>query len=227
MAVSRSASIALVTTLIAGATFVVIACGGGDGTATSTPAPPATSTVAAATTTAAASPAPSASASGTASTAVDPCTLRMSLEGQALTQGVAFSLDPQTKWQLCLGGAAAGSSEKYLYHTTDGGATWTLISETTLGVMTPEANVGAFPNGNGVDVMIFLDANTGWIGLTSPGQNLFRSKDGGVTWTANTDLPPGLPVTSITFSSATNGSLQTPSGPWHTTDAGDHWVSGP
>jgi photosystem II stability/assembly factor-like uncharacterized protein len=151
----------------------------------------------------------------------------MSLEGQALVPGVGFTLDPQTKWQLCIGGAAAGSSEKYLYHTINGGASWTLISETTLGVMTPEASVGAFPNGNGVDVILFTDATTGWIGLTSPGRNLFRSTDGGVTWTANMDLPPGLPVTAISFSTASNGTLQTPDGPWHTTDGGDHWTSGP
>ena len=34
-------------------------------------------------------------------------------------------------WLLCLGGAAAGASEKALLHTTDRGRTWTVISQVT------------------------------------------------------------------------------------------------
>jgi photosystem II stability/assembly factor-like uncharacterized protein len=67
----------------------------------------------------------------------------------------------------------------------------------------------------------------GWLGLTSPGQNLFRSTDGGVTWTAIADLPPAVPVTSITFSSALDGTVVTPAGMWTTTDGGAHWMQSP
>ena len=42
---------------------------------------------------------------------IDPCTLRDSLEGRELVQGPAYGLDEDTRWQLCIGGAAAGSSE--------------------------------------------------------------------------------------------------------------------
>jgi photosystem II stability/assembly factor-like uncharacterized protein len=180
------------------------------GTATSTPSPPATGTAAAATT-------PSASA-------VDPCTLRTSLEGRPLAPGPSFALDANTEWQLCLGGVAAGSSEKYLFHTTNGGAAWTLISRTTLGNPTPEAGVGDLPNGNGVVQILFLDATHGWMGLNSPGVNLFRSQDGGVTWAEVAVIPPAVPVTSINFTDAMNGMVVTPEGTWTTSDGGVTWT---
>lgn len=228
----RRAQVAVFSALVAVAALAMSGCGGGGGSASPTAARTGT-----------AHPASPASTPGTPAPGVTPgsplsfggtpalfneaCKLRTSMEGRALTPGASFRLNAQDIWQLCLGGVAAGSGEKYLYRSADGGSSWTLISQTTLGDATPPANVGAFPNGNGVAVMIFRDASIGWVGLTSPGQNLFRSTDGGVTWTPNTDLPPGLPVTGIIFTNATNGSLQTPQGPWHTTDGGDHWVAGP
>ena len=54
---------------------------------------------------------------------IDPCTLRDSLEGGALMPGPSFELNDAESWQICIGGAAAGSSEKYLFMTDDGGAT--------------------------------------------------------------------------------------------------------
>lgn len=155
--------------------------------------------------------------------AVDPCTLRLSLDGQPLSPGPSFALNANSKWQLCLGGVAAGSGEKLLFKTTDGAQTWTLISSTTLGSPTPEAGVGELPNGNGVTQLLFVDATHGWMGLNSPGVNLFRSQDGGVTWTAVTVIPPAVPVTSITFTDAMNGTVVTPQGTWTTTDGGATW----
>ena len=54
---------------------------------------------------------------------IDPCVLRSSLEGNALAPGVSFALG-LAKWQICNGGAAAGSNEKFLFFTIDGGASW-------------------------------------------------------------------------------------------------------
>jgi hypothetical protein len=156
--------------------------------------------------------------------AVDPCTLRPSLEGLPLAPGPSFTLDANTQWQLCLGGVAAGSGEKYLFHTTNGGAAWTLISRTTLGNPTPEAGVGDLPNGNAVVQIIFLDATHGWMGLSSPGVNLFRSQDGGVTWSEVAVIPPAVPVTSIDFTDATHGTVVTPEGTWTTSDGGVTWT---
>jgi len=161
-----------------------------------------------------------------ASALVDACTLRTSLDGRALVPGKSFALDANTKWQFCIGGAAAGSSEKFLFKTTNGGAGWTLISRTTLGNPPPEAGVGALPNGNGVSAVFFQDTTKGWLGLSSPGDNFFRSTDGGKSWTkvAVPGLQPAVPVQSITFSSATNGSFVTPDGTWTTSDGGATWT---
>jgi len=203
------------------------ACGGGSSSPTATPSKtiaPATSTAAAPTSTppvTAAAPAPTASPPAMV---VDPCTLITSLEGLPLSPGVSFALNADTKWQLCVDGAAAGSSEKYLFHTTDDGATWKLISQTTLGNPTPQPGVGELPNGNGVSVILFLNDTNGWMGLTSPGVNLFRSQDGGVTWAEVPVIPAAVPVTSITFSDPLHGTVVTPDGNWTTTDGGVTWT---
>jgi photosystem II stability/assembly factor-like uncharacterized protein len=123
-----------------------------------------------------------------------------------------------------LGGVAAGSGEKYLFHTTDGGTEWTLISRTTLGNPTPEAGVGDLPNGNGVVQILFLDETHGWMGLNSPGVNLFRSQDGGVTWAEVAVIPPAVPVTSIDFTDLMHGTVVTPEGTWTTSDGGVTWT---
>jgi hypothetical protein len=159
--------------------------------------------------------------------ATDPCTTRTSLEGNALAPGASFELDASHRWQVCVGGAVAGSSEKYLFRSADGGTSWTLISRTTLGNPTPEAGVGDFPNPGAVAVMLFIDASNGWIGLQSPGDNLYHTQDGGVSWTAITALPPAVPVTTIEFTDALNGTVTTSESTWTTTDGGDTWVESP
>ncbi len=161
-----------------------------------------------------------------ASTTIDPCTLRTSLQGTALAPGVTFALDTNNKWQFCNGGAAAGSSEKFLFRTTDAGASWTLISRTTLGNPPPEAGVGQLPNGNGVTVLYFQDATNGWLGLNSPGHNFLRSTDGGMNWqeVVVAGLDAGVPVTAISFMDATHGSFTAATGTWTTSDGGTTWT---
>jgi hypothetical protein len=163
---------------------------------------------------------------GSPTATADPCTLRTSLEGQALSVGKFFALDANTQWQFCYGGAAAGSNEKFLFRTDNGGTAWALISRTTLGSPAAEAGVGELPNGNGVSAFFFQDANKGWLGLTSPGHNFLRSTDGGHNWSELpvTGLDPGVPVQSIEFSDATHGSFVTPTGTWTTADGGATWV---
>ena len=165
----------------------------------------------------------------TGAAVIDPCVLRSSLEGNPLTPGLSFALASTTKWQFCYGGAAAGSNEKFLFFTSDGGATWVLISRTTLGNPPPEAGVGELPNGNGVSALFFQDLDAGWLGLNSPGHNLLRSTDGGHNWqeVVVPDLAAGVPVTSITFSSDTDGTFTTPDATFTTTDGGANWELAP
>ena len=214
-----------------GVAVTLAACGGESTTSTPTAAVPSPTSAPATATVGAVTSTPSPAATGTVAAAptpsgsvVDPCTLRTSLEGRPLASGPSFALDENTKWQLCLGGVAAGSGEKFLFRTSDGGAAWTLISRTTLGEPTPEAGVGDLPNGNGVVQILFLDAMHGWMGLNSPGVNLFRSQDGGVTWVEVAVIPPAVPVTSISFSDAMHGTVVTPEGTWTTSDGGVTWA---
>lgn len=159
-------------------------------------------------------------------TASDPCTLRTSLEGNPLTPGKEFSLDDNTQWEFCYGGAAAGSNEKFLFRSGDGGATWALISRTTLGDPPPEFGVGQLPNGNGVSALWFTSETDGWLGLTSPGHNFLRSTDGGHNWqeVVVPGLDQGVPVLTITFSDAMNGVFTTPTNTFTTTDGGTTWT---
>jgi photosystem II stability/assembly factor-like uncharacterized protein len=80
------------------------------------------------------------------------------------------------------------------------------------------------PNANGVVLILFLDTTHGWMGLASPGVNLFRSQDGGVTWAPVAVIPPGVPVTSISFSDAMHGAVVTWQGTWKTSDGGVTWT---
>ncbi len=160
---------------------------------------------------------------------VDPCTLRSSLEGRPLISGRSFALSTSSKWQFCDGGAAAGSNEKFLFHTDNGGVSWTLISRTTLGSPPAEAGVGTLPNGNGVSALFFPSATNGWLGLSSPGQNLFRSTDGGKNWAqvAVTGLASGVPVLSINFTDSMHGTFTTPGGAFATSNGGGTWTPTP
>jgi Photosynthesis system II assembly factor YCF48 len=166
---------------------------------------------------------------GSPSATADPCTLRTSLEGQALAPGKSFVLDANIRWQFCYGGAAAGSNEKFLFQTTDAGVSWTLISRTTLGSPPAETGVGELPNGNGVSALSFQNATNGWLGLNSPGHNLLRSTDGGHNWSELpvTGLDPGVPVNSIAFSDSTHGLFTTPDDTWTTSDGGVNWTKVP
>lgn len=210
------------------AAVLAAACGGGGGGSTATPAAPkapaATATAPASSTPVSPAAAPTVGVpTVTSPLAINPCTLPTSL-GEPLRTGPSFALDTSHKWQMCPGEGAAGSGEKYLFRTADGGHSWTLISQTTLRPA-PEAGIGTLPNYGGVVQILFLDANTGWMGLDGPDGNLWHSSDGGSNWTEVTGGPPtAVPVTSITFSSANNGTVVTRAGTWTTTDGGATWT---
>jgi photosystem II stability/assembly factor-like uncharacterized protein len=215
-----------ITTLLAAlAVFALVAAACGDDDNDEPTATAAVST--SAPTSAATGAATGTAAASTPGAAIDPCTLGQRVGGGPLQPSdVSFELG-DTTWQMCIGGAAAGSSEKYLYRTDDGGATWALISQTTLGNPPPVAGAGELPNGGAAQALFFIDEDNGWLGLGGPGQNLFRSEDGGHNWTFVDVLEPGVPVSDITFTDAQNGTMTTSTGTWTTSDGGDTWTETP
>jgi photosystem II stability/assembly factor-like uncharacterized protein len=154
------------------------------------------------------------------------CELRLATDDLALVNGPSFLLG-DTIWQLCIGGAGAGSSEKYLFRSHDGGSDWEQISQTTPGDPMPNEGEGDLPAGHPVHLIYFVDSDNGWMGLGSPGANLHRSQDGGAHWTPVDTLPPAVPVTAIAFTDAQNGTATTSTGTWTTADGGATWVQAP
>jgi len=133
-----------------------------------------------------------------------------------------------TIFQLCHGGIAAGSSAKLLLKSVDGGRTWTLIAQTSSLVGPPSLpGVGRLPSGFGATAMWFQTTQRGWMGLSSPGKNLWRTTDGGFTWIAVQALPPPMIVTSILFTSDLEGTVETPESAWTTIDGGETWTEQP
>ncbi len=98
---------------------------------------------------------------------------------------------------------------KFLFRSDDGGASWILISATRLRLDPPFADVGDISIGGGVEALVFQTKEKGWMGLGGPGQNFFRSDDGGRNWTAVTGPPSGLAISSIMFTDPLHGTLTT------------------
>ena len=107
----------------------------------------------------------------------------------SLASGEAFSpwylnfADTQHGWLMVYLGAGMMHNYVALFATSDGGATWTdILDPFTDGGIQSFSKTG----------MVFVDPQTGW--LTRDGQgvdptpHLFRTTDGGVTWT-RLDLP--------------------------------------
>jgi len=92
-------------------------------------------------------------------------------------------------WIMAGLGFAAGSEGIVIFHTTDGGATWTIASSTN-----PQGDSapGALPFGGDKTGLSFLNASTGWITGAEPNNIpwLYVSHDGGRTWQHQSLQPP-------------------------------------
>ncbi len=211
------ATVALIATLL-----FAVACGDDDDSANGTPATGATAVTEIAPTPDVPTVDPAAPTASAAER--EPCT---SISSRMLTPTISFELNADTTWLICIGDAAAGSSSKVLFRTDDGGELWDVISQTTIGNPPAEPGVGELPSGTSVTALHFQDEVNGWMGLGSPGENFHRSLDGGVTWIVVPEIPPAVGVTSIEFTSATDGTVVTSDGTWVTTDGGDTWTQTP
>jgi len=132
-------------------------------------------------------------------------------------QAGAFAAAGPSWWLLCLGGAAAGSSEKALLDTTDGGRIWTTASQVTS--LTASPSPGAITLEE-PQAMAAAAPDRLWLAAEN---NLYQSADGGATWIR---VPgPDLQGSPAAFDvlSATHAWLLAPGhGLWRTTD-GRHW----
>jgi photosystem II stability/assembly factor-like uncharacterized protein len=108
------------------------------------------------------------------------------VSGEAFSPYYLNFADSQHGWLMVYLGAGMMHAYVALFQTTDGGATWTdILDPSTVN------DIQSFPKTG----MVFVDPLTGWLTRDAQGvdptPHIFRTADGGVTWT-RLDLPaPG------------------------------------
>ncbi|MFN8383348.1 MAG: hypothetical protein U0V02_15500 [Anaerolineales bacterium] len=122
-------------------------------------------------------------------------------------------LDANNGWIMADLGVGAGSMAVAIFQTTDGGATWT---RSYTNDPNTDGAADSLPLG-GIKVMLVpLDMNTAWIGgviYSSGSTYLFRTEDGGKSWSQVTMMLPGeaqsseLTIEQVKFLSPTQGFL--------------------
>jgi hypothetical protein len=119
-------------------------------------------------------------------------------------------------------GWAAGRDA--LLRTTNGGASWTALSEPCQGELSSVHFVSptlgyavAATAGNTTN-----EATSGGAFTPADGGSLLRTTNGGVTWVAVSGVPAN--PQSECFASTSDGYLGTPGHVWRSTDAGQHWT---
>jgi photosystem II stability/assembly factor-like uncharacterized protein len=130
-----------------------------------------------------------------------------------------LAADGKGWWLLCLGGAGAGSSEKALLHTTDGGRTWTIASQVTSLSAPPQP--GAITHEE-PDALVAATPTRLWLAALN---NLFVSDDAGARWSRVPGPDPqGYPAAFDVLSPTHAWLLAAGQGLWRTTD-GRHWIA--
>lgn len=152
-------------------------------------------------------------------------------------------INAKTGWLLCSADSGMSHSEKSLYLTTDGGATWKKIMQNTGYIPTNDATKEAIPQSGYVTGISFQDAKNGWVTLNGPaGSKVYHTVNGGETWSqapviANHN-PDEFTVTwnpvffgadkkAGWFPVAYEQSKQIEYHGYFTTDSGKHWEDTP
>src|ERR1039458_9866356 len=132
----------------------------------------------------------------------------------AAAGGALDFIDPEHGWYSQLE-ASAGFAGTALFRTVDGGFQWSEVAVSGSGTPAVSA-AGAIPNGCDALTATFATASTGWITGTclTAAAPLYVTRDGGLTWNAQT--LPALPASpaggtsfSPVFTSAESGTLLT------------------
>lgn len=111
--------------------------------------------------------------------------LRGATTDAANTWGPLQMVSPQVGFLLIGRGCGAGSCADAVFQTTDGGASWTLMSETDPAVSGDPyaAPVRGIPLQGVKTGPGFRDAQTGWVTGSSGGQaRVYETRDGGARW---------------------------------------------
>lgn len=122
-------------------------------------------------------------------------------------------LDENNGWMMADLGVGAGSMAIAIFQTTDGGATWmrTYTNDPSI-----EGAGDSLPLGGIKVMMVPLDMDTAWVGgvvYSSGSTYLFRTDDGGKTWSQVTMMLPAiaqsseLTIEQVKFLSPTQGFL--------------------
>ncbi len=122
-------------------------------------------------------------------------------------------MDADNGWMMADLGIGAGSMAVAVFQTKDGGATWT---RTYTNDPSLEGAGDTLPLGGIKVMMVPLDMSTAWIGgviYSSGSTYLFRTDNGGKTWSQATMMLPGdaqsseLTIEQVKFLSPTTGVL--------------------
>ncbi|MBL8062607.1 MAG: hypothetical protein JNK32_06285 [Anaerolineales bacterium] len=128
--------------------------------------------------------------------------------------GIFHFIDEENGWMMADLGVGAGSMAVSIFQTSDGGETWNRVYTNDPNI---EGAGESLPLGGIKGTLLPLDAQTMWVGgvVYAPGTvYLFRSEDGGETWTQiKLSLPTDaaeseLSVEDIRFVSSTHGVIK-------------------
>lgn len=137
----------------------------------------------------------------------------------AFNQQIFFS-SASLGWLLSGSEPGAGQQGKTLYHTTDGGKTWTEIAGAPFGDQS-----GGLPSSGYVGPIVFTTAQDGWI--TSGRLGLLHTTDGGKTWNRVTGMGHQDALQALRFSDPKHGWLLSSYQLWKTVDGGATWTALP
>ena len=105
----------------------------------------------------------------------------------AATYGSFSFSSPSDGWLLVGIQPSAGSENKYLYKTTDGGSNWSLVAQAQFSSGQAMATSGVMPATGYVTQLQFISPQQGFMSLMRSG--MYATDDGGSTWNLMSETP--------------------------------------
>lgn len=105
----------------------------------------------------------------------------------AATYGSFSFSSPSDGWLLVGIEPSAGSENKYLYNTTDGGSSWSLVAQSKFSSSQTMITSGVMPATGYVTQLQFISSQLGFMALARSG--IYATDDGGLTWNLMSKTP--------------------------------------